>query len=207
MKRLSGLCMGVLLAFASAGIAGASSSGPGTKPVAANIFGTGQAAPSGNVDASNGNACFVTNHPWVDQCPSGTCECVTLGSPRISNSKLTVSSVFFTIDKGTNPATQSAVGGGPNPSCNLVLGIADIAAKDGSSSETLNFLGTTCKHVIAITSTNPQGKHDKDILSGGWGISATPASSPTQSGWGTFAGVVNNQNQAVTLHLQGWISK
>ena len=195
--------MGVLLAFASAGIAGASSSGPGTKPVAANIFGTA-ADGSAYSDAGNGNACNVSS--WVDQCPSGTCECVTLTSPKISNKKLSVSNIFFTIDDSENPATQSAVGSGPNPGCNLMFGMVDLADNSGGS-ETLNFLGTTCRHVIAITSTNPQGVHDKDMLSGGWGISATPASSPTESGWGTFAGMSIDKTQAVTLHLQGWISK
>ncbi len=203
MKRLSGVLMGALLAFASAGIAGAGA-GPGTKPVAANIFGT-VADGSSNSDPSNGNACNVTS--WVDECPSGSCECATLASPRISNSKLTVANVFFTIDRGVNPATQSAVNNGPSPSCNLVLGTASITAKDNSSSETLNFIGTTCKHVIRITATNPQGVHDKDILSGGWGISDAPASNPLESGWGTFTGVGNDKTAAATLHLQGWASK
>jgi len=207
VKNLSGFCMGLLLALASPGIAAATSTGPNTKPVAVNIFGTGQAAAPANVDTSNGNACLVDqNHPWVDECPSENCECVELSSPKASNGQLSVSHVFFTIDKGVNPATQPAVGGGPNPGCNLVLGTMDLADNSGNT-ETVNFLGTTCRHVIAITGTNPQGNHDKDILSGGWGISDSPAPNPAESGWGTFAGSVNAKNQAVTLHLQGWISK
>ncbi len=193
--------MGVLLAFASAGIAGASSSGPGTKPVAVNISGTG--AGSSSADGTTG-ACNYNN--WVDECTgAANCECFTLTSPKISNSKLTVSNIFFTMDKGANPATQSAVNGGPKPECQLVLGTADVTGNGYSI--TLNFLGTSCRHVIAITSTNPQGDHDKDILSGGWGISDTPASSPTQSGWGTFAGMSVSKTAAVSLRLQGWTSK
>ena len=105
MKRLSGVLMGALLAFASAGIAGAGA-GPGTKPVAANIFGT-VADGSSNSDPSNGNACNVTS--WVDECPSGSCECATLASPRISNSKLTVANVFFYHRQGSE--SRHAVSG------------------------------------------------------------------------------------------------
>lgn len=199
MKKLSGIFVGLLLAFASAGIANA-----GTQSVAANIFGTGTAAGPAYVDTTNGNACNLSS--WVDQCPSGNCQCITLTSPRISKRKVTVSNVFFTIDSGINPATESAVNSGPTPGCNPIFGTADLVDNTGGS-ETLNFLGTSCRNVIKITRSNPQGVHNKDILSGGWGISSAPTPNPLVSGWGTLAGTVNSTTQAVKLHLRGKVSE
>jgi hypothetical protein len=204
MKKCVGMFVTGLLTLASVGVACAAS-GPGTKAVTAIIRGTGAVASSGDIDVTTG-ACNVT--AWVDTCPSGNCTCVTLSSPVVvGNRKLTVSNVFFTIDNGVNPATEPAQAGGPDPRCNLALGTMDLAATNGSSSETLNIIGTTCKHVIGISTKNPTGTHDQDLLSGGWGISADPAPSPAASGWGTMTGTDVTKTSLVTLKFSGWVSQ
>ncbi len=201
-KYVVALAAGILV-FASVGIVRAAN-GPGTKPATALVKGTGTAAPSADVDTTNGNACNVTK--WVDYCASGKCLCLTLDSPVVvGNRKLTVSNVFFTIDGGINPATEPAVGNGPNPGCNFALGTMDLAS--GGSSETINIIGTTCKHVIGISAKNPGGTHDRDLLSGGWGISADPAPNPLESGWGTMTGTAISKTQAVSLKFSGWVSQ
>jgi hypothetical protein len=190
-----------------AGVALAHGSGPGTKSVKLTIKGTGATAPVGNT-GPNGQ-CINTGDPWLDGYTGtcsvpGNCSCSVLSSPTISGSGLkTVANFFVTIDAGVNPATASAVGAGPVPECDLVLGI--FAVTDSSSnSTTLNFLGASCKHVTKISSNNPSGTNDKDTMSGGWGISDTPAPTKSISGWGTFTGTTIKATNAVSVSLSGW---
>lgn len=197
MKKYVGMLAAGMLVFTSVGIARAAS-GPATKAITAIVRGTGAVA-------NPNQACNET--AWVDFCPSGNCSCLTLDSPVVvGNRKMVVSNVFFTIDNGVNPATQPAVDNGPSPKCNFALGTIDLAASDGSFSETINIIGTTCKHVIGISAKNPQGIHDSDLLSGGWGISADPAPSPLQSGWGTMTGTAVSKTSLVTMKFSGWTS-
>lgn len=85
------------------------------------------------------------------------------------------------------------------------MGILTVADKSDNST-TLNFLGVACKHVTGITTKNPGGTHNKDLLSGGWGISDTPASTKPESGWGTFTGSVIKSTSALSLTLTGWVT-
>ena len=64
------------------------------------------------------------------------------------------------------------------------------------------------RSVVGISSKNQTGTHDKDLVSGGWGISNDPA--PTgkdESGWGEVSGQVIKGTNALTMHLVGDISK
>lgn len=192
------LCASVVLA---------KSSGSGTQAVKLTLKGTGASAPVGNTGADG--QCIGTGDPWLDSyaCSGpGNCSCNVLTSPTVSGSGLkTVADFFVTSDKGINPATEPAVGSGPNPNCNPSLGIFTVTDKSGDLT-TLNFLGVSCKHVTGISSRNPSGTHDKDLLSGGWGISDTPAPTKPISGWGTFTGTVNNTTNAISITLSGWVT-
>ncbi len=204
MKKCVGMLVAGVIAFAAVGAARAGS-GPATKPATAIIKGTAAPAPSNDIDVVTG-ACNVS--AWVDVCPSGSCSCLEIQSPTIGASgkgKLTASNFFVTTDKGVNPATEPAVNGGPDPRCNFMTGVVDLADNQGGSF-TINIIGTSCKHVIGISAKNPTGKHDQDLISGGWGISADPAPNPPESGWGTWTGSAKASTQAVLIHLSGWIS-
>jgi hypothetical protein len=43
-------------------------------------------------------------------------------------------------------------------------------------------------------------------MSGGWGISDTPAPTKSISGWGTFTGTTIKATNAVSLSLSGWVT-
>lgn len=208
MKLLSAIVIAGLLALAGFTTAHAASSGPATKPVSAVIKGIGVSAPSSDVDPTTG-ACNVSS--WVDVCPSGKCSCAEVSPVTIHASgkgAATVLGFFVTIDKDVNPATEPAPTGsnGPNPTCNPLRGVVAVQA-GGSSTFAINLLGVSCKHVIGISARNPQGKHDKDLISGGWGISADPTPSPDMSGWGTMTGSIIQTTSALTLNLAGWTTK
>lgn len=206
MKRFSPVLCAVSLIVATTAFA---ASGPATKPVSAVLSGiAGQASPA---DTDTNGQCNVT--PWVDVCPSGTCICAQVPTPKVMGNAgkgpLQASNFFVTIDQGINPATEPAVNGGPNPKCNLLFGVVTLTSPSNGQSETLNLLGTTCKHVIGISSVNPVGKHDRDLLSGGWGISGspTPPSPNDESGWGTFVGSVNQTTSMLSMRISGDLSK
>lgn len=208
MKLLSAIVIAGLLALAGFTTAHAASSGPATKPVSAVIKGIGVSAPSSDVDPTTG-ACNVSS--WVDVCPSGKCSCSEVSPATIHASgkgAATVLGFFVTIDNDVNPATEPAPTGsnGPNPTCNPLRGVVAVQA-GGSSTFAINLLGVSCKHVIGISARNPQGKHDKDLISGGWGISADPTPSPDMSGWGTMTGSIIQTTSGLTLNLAGWTTK
>lgn len=184
--------------------AGAATSTVATKSVSAVLTGIG-------TQYSSGQCLFDT---WVDQCPSSNCICVQVTSPKATgggkNGPGAVSDFFLTIDNGSNPASEPPPGGiGPTPRCSLYFGVLTLTSSGGSTNtETLNLIGTTCKHVVGISSKNQTGTHDKDLISGGWGISNDPAPSPKDgSGWGTVSGQVINGTNALTMHLVGDLSK
>ncbi|MBF6560105.1 MAG: hypothetical protein IVW56_07445 [Candidatus Binataceae bacterium] len=192
--------------------AGAATSTVATKSVSAVLSGTG-VPDTVDVDPINGQCNFDT---WVDQCPSGNdnCKCIQVTSPKATGGGKggpgTVSDFFITIDNGTNPASEPAVGGGPNPRCSLYFGVLTLTSSGGGSAttQTLNLVGTACKHVVGISSKNQTGTQDKDLISGGWGISNDPAPSPRdESGWGEVSGQVIHGTNALTMHLVGDLSK
>ncbi len=206
--KIAVFSFGIAVMLASGALA--KSSGPGTKAVKLTLKGTGGSAPGGNV-APDGQ-CYNTGDLWLDDytgtCSgAGNCSCSMLGSPKVSGGNLkTVTNVFVTDDEGINPATEGAVGGGPAPECHPVLGIFTVT-ETGSDLVTANFFGVSCKHVIGVSSNNPSGTYDKDLISGGRGVSGTPAPTKATSGWGTFTGTVDKATNAVSLSLSGWITQ
>lgn len=196
--------------FLCAGAALAASSGPSTHARTVVFKGTLASAPAGFVGPDG--QCINTGAPWLDDytCSHpGMCSCSKV-TATVSGSGIkkgtTVKNFFVTGDGGINPATEPAVPPGPNPKCNPFLGIFTIADKSGDSMSA-NFLGVSCKHVIGISRKKPSGTHDKDLLSGGWGISDTPAPTSPTSGWGTFTGTASHTTPAVSLTLSGWITQ
>ncbi len=206
MRRLSAAIIAGMLAFATSATVHAAPGGPATKPVTAVIKGVGIPAPIGDVDTITG-ACNVSS--WVDVCASGKCSCVEVDPVTIHTTAkgASISNFFITIDDGTNPATEPAVGAGPTPRCSAIQGVFTLTAGNGGKSANFNLVGTSCKHVIGISVKKPQGTHDKDLVSGGWGISATPTPSPVSSGWGTMTGTVIKATNALSLNLAGWITQ
>jgi len=206
--KIAALSFGVAVLFAGVALAHGSGSGSGTKAVKLTIKGTGASAPGGNVGADG--QCINTLDPWLDSyvCSGpGECSCNVLTSPTLSGSGLkSVANFFVTTDQGINPATAPTVDSGPNPECNPSLGIFTVSDGSGDST-TLNFLGVDCKHVTGISKNNPSGTHDKDLMSGGWGISSTPAPTNTISGWGTFTGTTIKATNAVSVTLSGWVTQ
>ena len=211
-KRGTNMYKSLLVSFTAvllcASVALAKSSGSSTQAAKLTVKGTGASAPDGNVGADG--QCINTGDPWLDNyaCSGpGNCSCNVLTSPTISGSGLkSVANFFVTSDQGINPATEPQVDSGPNPECNPSLGIFTVTDKS-SDLTTINFLGVSCKHVTGITSSNPGGTHDKDTLSGGWGISDTPAPTKLISGWGTFTGTTIKTTNAVSLTLSGWVTQ
>lgn len=213
-KRGNNMYKSLLLSFTAiflcASVALAKSSGPSTKTVKITIKGIGGSpAPVGNTGPDG--QCTNTGDPWLDSYTGtcsvpGNCSCGVLTSATVTGSGLkSVANFFVTSDQGFNPATAPTVDSGPNPECNLFLGTFTVTDKS-SNVTTLNFLGVSCKHVTGTTSSNPGGTHDKDTMSGGWGISDTPVPTKPISGWGTFTGATIKSTQAVTLTLSGWVT-
>jgi len=197
----------VLLALGLSHSVRAASSGPATKKVSVVLSGTAAQAGSG---VGTDGQCDGT--PWTDQCSGlGNCTCIQVNNPSVkgtSKGGATASDFLITIDDGFNPATEPAVNGGPNPKCSLILGVVTITSTSNSESQTLNLIGTSCKQVIGISSKNPLGTQKTNLLTGGWGISNTPAPSPNdESGWGTMTGSESQSTSALTLKLSGLVSK
>ncbi|GEM_PF-1701794 len=205
-KRGNNMYKSVLMSFTAillcAGVALANGSGPATKTVEIKLKGTGGGSTAGQ--------CTSSGDSWLDDytCPSGNCSCSEITNPTISGSKLkSVSNFFVTNDTGINPATEPAVGTGPTPKCDLLLGTFTATDSSGKVA-TINFLGVSCNKVTGLTKNNPSGNDNQTLLSGGWGISDTPAPTPTPiSGWGTFTGTSNKNTNAVSMKLSGWRTK
>jgi hypothetical protein len=206
MNRLALSIYAAVLCFAGT----ASAAGPSTHTRTLNLSGTLMLASASDVDNGNGSACNVD--PWVDVCSSatpGTCLCgevtVSKASGSMDKGTQTVTNFFVTIDFGINPATEPAVGGGPNPKCNPFRAI--LTDTSSTEAKTLNAFGVTCHKVTGISSSNPHGTHVGDTLSGGWGISATPAPNPLAAGWGTLTGADNNTTGATSVKLSGLVTE
>lgn len=206
MRRLLAAIIAGMLACATSATVHAAPGGPATKPVTAVIKGVGIPAPNGDIDTTTG-ACNVSS--WVDVCGSGNCSCEQIDPVTIHTTAkgASISNVFITVDNGFNPATEPTVGNGPNPRCNPFVGVLTLTFGNGGQSANFNLIGTSCKHVIGISVKKPQGTHDKDLVSGGWGISATPTPNPVVSGWGTMTGTVIKATNALSLNLAGWITQ
>jgi hypothetical protein len=196
------VCVTAIFLCAGVAFAAGSSSGPTTKSRTLVLNGTATTAGPSDTDPTTG-ACNFSS--WVDQCSGTNCSCYDATSVKVSGSALKGGSVqdfFVTVDNDINPATET-VDGGPTPSCNPLLGVVVVSDKNGNSS-TVNLMGVTCKHVIGISKNNSTGNHDKDLLSGGWGIDSSDLPS---SGWGTFTGTRNHTTNALSLKLSGWITQ
>ncbi len=205
--KIAVFSFGIAMMLTSAALA--KSSGPATKAVKVTIKGIGGGSVPGG-DVGGDGQCINTGDPWLDNyaCSgAGNCSCSVLGSPKVSGGNLkTVTNIFVTDDEGINPATEGAVGSGPAPECHPFLGIFTVT-ETGSDLVTANFFGVSCKHVIGVSSNHPGGTNDKDLMSGGWGVSGTPAPTKATSGWGTFTGTVDKATNAVSLSLSGWITQ
>ncbi len=193
-----------------AGVALAKSSGSGTKAVRITLKGTGAAAPAGNT-GNNGQCIGTGDTSWLDgyACSAaGKCSCFEITGTVSGGSLKTVTNFFVTTDEGIDPATATPVSPGPNPQCNQFLGTFTVT-DSSSNSTTLNFLGVNCKKVTGISKNNPSGTENESSLSGGWGISDTPAPTKTISGWGTFTGTSSNNAtpNVVSLSLSGWVTQ
>jgi hypothetical protein len=209
--KTAALSFGIAVLFAGVALAHGSG-GPGTKSVKLVIKGTGSTAPGGKT-APDGQ-CFNTGDPWVDDYTGtcsvpGNCSCTEVTATVSGNSLKggTVTNFFVTDDKGIDPVTVTPVSPGPtNPSCHLNLGTF-TATNSSSQSTTLNFVGVTCEILNGVSSHNPSGTETAETMSGGWGVSSTPAPTKTTSGWGTFTGTVNDNTHAASLKLSGWITQ
>jgi hypothetical protein len=204
VNRFGGVVCGVVWLFAGTALA----AGPSTHTRTLNITGIGavDTNPS-DVNAVSGACNFDS---WVDQCSAGNnCGCLKITVSKASGSMdmgtQTVSNFFVTIDFGINPATEPAVGGGPNPKCNPFLAI--LTDTSSTEAKTLNAFGVTCHKVIGISSSNPKGTHVGDTLSGGWGISATPAPNPLAAGWGTLTGSDSKTTGATSVKFSGLVTE
>jgi hypothetical protein len=179
--------------------------GPATKPVTGGVKGIASQVTNPADLGTSGECNFDA---WVDVCPAGSCTCVQVPSPKATGGLAvggnTISNFFVTIDNGIDPATEPPPNSiGPNPKCGLFFGALTLTSKSGES-KTINLMGTSCKHVIGITTSNQSGTHDKDILSGGWGVSNSPAPTPNDaSGWGTLVGTVIQSSNALSINLTG----
>jgi hypothetical protein len=186
-------------------------SGPKTSTRTLNIIGVG-VQDTTDVDANG--ACNVD--PWVDHCSDTSCFCVRINVSKASGNMdkgtQAVPTFFVTIDPDVNPATEPPPGGsGPNPQCQGLLGILTDTATATGETKTLNLAGVSCKKIIAVTPSNPQGNHVSDTLLGAWGISGTTPPSPDASGWGTLSGSVQGSHSshpnAVSMKLSGLVTE
>ncbi len=210
MYRLGSAVVVAVMLFAGVALAALAPniipSGPKTHTRTLNIKGVGAPDP-GDADASG--ACNVD--PWVDQCSGTNCTCLSLAVSKASGSMdkghQTVGTVYITVDQDVNPATESAVGNGPNPGCSPFLGILTDTVASTGETKTLNLFGVSCKKVIAVSKNNPSGKHVGDTIVGGWGISGDNPPSPDASGWGTLSGTEINNGGAVSLKLKGLVTE
>jgi hypothetical protein len=204
VNRFSGGIYAAILLFAGTALA----AGPTTHTRTLNIAGIGAplVSPDPNVDAANG-ACNID--PWVDHCSGTNCACLEITVSKASGSmdkgKQTVTNFFVTTDQDVNPATEPAVGGGPNPKCSPFLGI--LTDTSSTESKTLNLFGVTCHKVIGISNSNPTGNHVSDTIVGGWGISSTPTPVPDASGWGTLTGSDNHTTGATSIKISGLVTE
>jgi hypothetical protein len=196
------------LSFGIAVLLAGVAAGGGTVAVKVTLKGNAAVASGGNT-GTNGQ-CTATGDPWLDDyaCSSGNCACheITATASGTGLKGATVTNFFVTDDKGINAATEGAVGSGPNPDSNLLLGIVTITDKSGDSL-TINFLGVDSKHVIGFSSRNPGGNTDKNLFFGGWGVSATPSATVATSGWGTFTGTDSKTTNKVSFLLNGWMTQ
>lgn len=195
------ICTAMLL-FAGSAVA----AGPSTHTRTLNVTGVGAAAASGNVD-TNG-ACNVD--PWVDQCSElSGCHCtevtVSKASGSMDKGTQTVSNFFLTNDDNINPAAEPTVSPGPNPRCSPFRAILTDASS--GESKTLNLIGVSCKKVIGISNSNPQGNHVGDTITGGWGISSSPTPAPDASGWGTLTGSFTKSTSVATIKITGLVTE
>ncbi|MGB3552016.1 MAG: hypothetical protein WA993_15090 [Candidatus Binatus sp.] len=202
--KIAAWSFGIAVLFA--GVALAHGSGTGTKSVKLTIKGTGATAPVGNT-GSNGQCIDTGDTSWVDgyPCTSGECQCIEVTASASGSGITGVTNFFITADSGVDPVTGTPVTPGPNPNCNLLLGTLTVT--NSSSETTLNFMGTSCKKLTGVSSKNPSGSEADNSLSGGWGVSSTPAPTNTVSGWGTFTGTNIKATNAISLTLNGWITQ
>jgi hypothetical protein len=182
--------------------------GPTTHTRTLAIAGSAATASGGNVDTSG--ACNVD--PWVDQCSQASgCECVEItvskASASMDKGTQTVTNFFVTTDQNINAATEPTVSPGPDQKCTPFRGILTDTASSTGESKTLNLLGTSCRKITGITSSNPQGVHAGDVLVGGWGISNSTAPNPDASGSGTFTGSDVKSSGAVSIKLSGLVTE
>ncbi len=214
MYRFGSVVLAAAFLFAGSAFAASSSdiaSGPKTSTRTLNIIGVGAQASLADTDAITG-ACSVD--PWVDHCSDTSCSCavitVSKASGNMDKGTQTVSNFYVTIDTDLNPATEPPPGGnGPNPQCVGFFGI--LTDTSSTDAKTINLFGATCKKIVAVTPSNPQGTHVSDTLVGGWGISGTTPPSPDASGWGTLLGSLLSKHSsnpnAVSLKLSGLVTE
>jgi hypothetical protein len=185
--------------------------GPSSSTRTLNINGTGSPASPNAVNTATGACNFSA---WVDRCSGTNCNCVQVipstAGGSMDKGKQTVSNFFVTTDQDINPADNSLVGA-PNGRCNPFFGVLTDAVGSTGETKTINLLGTTCKKVTGISKTNTSGNNVGDTLQGGWGITASPAPSPSASGWGTLTGsTTKNQGDLtskVTIKLMGTVTQ
>jgi hypothetical protein len=119
--------------------------------------------------------------------------------------KQTVTNFFVTMDEGINPATNPSVGM-VDGRCNPFYGVLTDSVGSTGETKTINLLGTACKRVTGISKNTQSGKDGGDALNGGWGIEASPAPSPSASGWGTLSGSTTSTDN-VSIKLMGTVTQ
>ena len=151
---------------------------------------------SGDFSGPVAGVCSNTGYTAI--CPTGPCSCITLNAAKVKGSLAGngVAVVNFTLDGGslTSPVTGST--------CQPAFGQADLTTTVGRGAnktvktESINLLAALCD------SKNGQSP---SMLKGGWGIAASPAPSPTASGWGTLEGTKTDSK--ITLKLNGTVTQ
>jgi hypothetical protein len=133
-------------------------------------------------------------------CPSGplNCSCITMNAAKVTGSLAGkgVAVVNFTLDGGspTSPVSGST--------CQPTFGQADLTTTVGRGAskivkqESINLLAALC---------DSKNGRSPATLTGGWGIAASPAPSPTASGWGTLEGTKTDSK--ITLKLKGTVTQ
>ncbi len=137
---------------------------------------------------------------YTEICPSGplNCSCITMNAAKVRGSLAGkgVAVVNFTVDGGspTSPVTDET--------CQPAFGQADLTTTVGRGPnktvkmESINLLTALC---------DSKNGRSPATLTGGWGIAASPAPSPTASGWGTVEGTKTDSK--ITLKLKGTVTQ
>jgi hypothetical protein len=185
-RGLKFLLAGASVVFIAGVATAAKTSGPKAAMRAANITGASGTPATG---PGLGGACATTGYDAF--CPSGTCQCLTISSAKVTGSMAGTGTADLQVTEDTGAATTSVSGA----SCTPFFAVATLTTTLAKTAltETLNFGGMSCDQFTS---------KGKSAIQGGFGI-GTASNSAT--GWGTVVGTSNQSS--VTLHLKGLVTQ